>query len=149
MEPIEEDAAMTEYRTIDIDFDVSKLIETERRSFEDTPNAALRRLLKLPAKTERDVPKPSAGRAWSADGAFLPHGTKARMTYGQQRIDAEIVDGRWVGDGQTFDSPSAAASGLARTKKGTTTSLNGWDYWEVKTPSSTSWEKLSSRRGRG
>ena len=34
-------------RTIKIDFDIHQLVELERRSFEETPNDALRRLLRL------------------------------------------------------------------------------------------------------
>jgi hypothetical protein len=36
--------------------------------------------------------------------------------------------------GQTFDTPSAAASTLALTKDGQTTSLNGWNSWEARLP---------------
>ena len=38
---------MAEVRTIEIDFDIHKLIETERRSFAESPNMVLRRLLNL------------------------------------------------------------------------------------------------------
>ena len=32
----------------------------------------------------------------------------------QQLIEGEIIDGKWVCDGQPFDTPSTAASALAR-----------------------------------
>jgi hypothetical protein len=39
---------------------------------------------------------------------------------------------RGLVDGRAFDSPSGAASSLAITKSGKTTSLNGWLYWKVR-----------------
>jgi hypothetical protein len=136
---------MTQYRTIEIDFDVHKRIEAERRSFEETPNDALRRLLNLPERREPASPKPE-GRPWSGEGAVLPHGTRVRMTYGQQLIEGEIRDGKWVCDGRSFDTPSAAASALARTKEGSTTSLNGWNYWEAKLPGTADWGPIKMLR---
>src|SRR5579872_1900831 len=128
---------MIEFRTIEIDFDVHKLIEGERQSFTETPNAVLRRLLKLPAResarpgteTNGDV-----GRPWAGEGSILPHGTMLRMRYNHRQHEGEIVDGKWVVDGKTFDSPSGAASGVALTKGGKKTRLDGWSYWEVKVP---------------
>jgi hypothetical protein len=134
---------MEQYRSIEIDFDVHKLIEAERRSFNDPPIAALRRLLRLPEKKEEQA---STGRSWSSEGAVLPHGTKVRMSYGGKLIEGEIIDGNWVCDGQAFDSPSAAASGLALTKDGEKTSLNGWNYWEAKLPGSAEWQRIAALR---
>jgi hypothetical protein len=138
---------MQQYRTIDIDFDIHKLIEAERRSFDDPPNAALRRLMKLPAREESST-RP-AGRAWSSEGAALPHGSAVRMTYGEQLIEGTIDDGKWLCSGQTFDSPSAAASALALTKDGQTTSLNGWNYWEARLPGSSEWVQIKRLRTHG
>lgn len=137
---------MDQYRNIEIDFDVHKLIELERRSFDDPPNAALRRLLGLPEKKEQeDLAKP-VGRAWSSEGAVLPHGTRVRMTYGHQPIEGEIIDSKWVCNGRTFDTPSAAASAVVVTKDGVTTTLNGWNYWEAKLPSSAEWVPIRNLR---
>src|SRR5258706_5143368 len=92
------EGSMAEFRTIEIDFDIHKKIEEVRRSFDETPNEALRRLLKLP---ERAPPKPtkmngSTGRSWAAEGVTLPHGTAIRMKYNKRLFEGEIVDGRWV-----------------------------------------------------
>jgi hypothetical protein len=132
-----------QFRTIEIDFDVHKQIEAERRSFEDPPNAALRRLLRLPEKKDEEG---STGRSWASDGAVLPHGTKVRMSYGGKLIGGEIIDGNWICDGQMFDTPSAAASAMALTKDGQSTSLNGWNYWEAKLPGSAEWVPISNLR---
>jgi hypothetical protein len=139
---------MTEYRTIDIDFDVHKLIETERRSFDEKPNDALRRLLKLPvrpAASTKGAPPPGA-RLWSGEGVTLPHGTHVRMRYNGRLYEGEIVDGKWVVEGKTFDTPSGAASGIAVTKKGKTTRLDGWIYWNAQLPGDTDWKPIRSMR---
>ena len=135
---------MPQLRAIEIDFDVHKMIESERRSFDEPHHVALRRLLKLPELEEERTP--SAGRAWTSDGVTLPHKTALRMTYGVLTIEGEIVDGKWVCEGRSFDTPSAAASALALTKGGETTSLNGWNYWEAKTPGSAEWVPIRRLR---
>jgi hypothetical protein len=141
------EAFMAQLRSIEIDFDIHKLIEPERRGFEEAEYVVLRRLLKLP-DPEQTQPPPT-GRSWSDNDVTLPHKTSLRMTYGRQTIEGEIVDGKWVCEGQSFDTPSAAASALALTKDGQTTSLNGWNYWEAKLPGSAKWSRLSDIRLKG
>jgi hypothetical protein len=144
------EAPMPELTTIEIDFDVYKLIEAERRSFDEPRLVALRRLLKLPEKPGNglingDIP---ARRAWSGEDVTLVHGTRLRMSYNGRQYQGEIVDGRWVAEGKTFDSPSGAASGVAITKSGKTTRLDGWGYWEVQVPGDTGWTPLKTLRPR-
>lgn len=138
---------MPEYRVIEIDFDVHQRIEAERISFSETPNDALRRLLNLPAKAVgKSSAKVSGGREWSGEGVTLPHGTLLRMEYNKRRYDGTLTDGKWVVDGKTFDSPSGAASGVAVTKSGKKTRLDGWMYWEVKLPGESQWGRISMLR---
>lgn len=138
---------MTEFRTIEIDFDVHKLIETERRSFTETPNEVLRRLLNLSAPLPvQTVKKGYGNRSWSGEGVTLPHGTMLRMTYNGRQHEGQIADGKWVVDGKTFDSPSGAASGVAVTKSGKHTRLDGWGYWEARVPGDSSWVRISGLR---
>ncbi|HWA70631.1 MAG TPA: hypothetical protein VG821_12455 [Rhizomicrobium sp.] len=139
---------MTEFRAIEIDFDIHKLIEGERSSFAESPNEALRRLLKLPTKVApKAVNKANDNRrSWSDEGISLPHGTAIRMEYNKRPYAGEIVDGRWVVDGKIFDSPSGAASGIAITKNGKKTRLDGWMYWEVKQPGESQWTRISFLR---
>jgi hypothetical protein len=86
-------------------------------------------------------------RAWSSDGVTLPHDTDLRMNYNaDQRFVGKIDNGKWFVKGQYFDSPSAAASTLARTKDGQPTSLNGWNYWEARLPGSAEWKPIKSLR---
>ena len=146
-------------RTIEIDFDIHKLIEAERRSFDEPANDALRRLLKLPKKESAalgQTSRPAAQargngqQSWQAEGVILPHGTKLRMVYGRpkKKYEGQIINGEWVVGGQTFDSPSGAASGVAVTAKGEKTRLNGWDLWDVQRPDENKWTPISKLRGK-
>ena len=142
------EALVTHFRTVDIDLDVHKIIEAERRDFSETPNSVLRRLLNLPTATE-ELPDPQiveGGRAWSGEGVTLPHGTALKMTYNGLRYDGKIYDGKWKVEGRVFSSPSGSASGVALTKSGKKTRLDGWSYWEVRVPGATQWSRLSDIR---
>jgi len=141
---------MSLFRTVEIDFDVHKCIENERRGFDESANAALRRLLKLPDRPKSTtVGITTSKRAWSDDGVILSHGTPVRFHYDRRRQSREgcIDDGKWTFGTITFDSPSAAASELAVTKKGEKTRLNGWLYFDVREPSG-KWVSLDSLRRR-
>ena len=138
---------MEEFRSIDIDFDVHKRIELARESFSETPNTVLRRLLGLDiSRTTRPLPREDARRAWSGKGVMLPHGTRVRMDYNGRTHEGEIHDGSWLVEGERFSSPSAAAGGVARTKDGQRTNLDGWIYWWALPPDQETWLKLSEMR---
>lgn len=138
------------FRTIEVDFDVHRCIENERRGFDESPNDALRRLLKLgqPKATATTAVSSfvASRRAWSDQGVTLPHATPVRMRYNNHTYEGQIVDGSWVIGDRRFESPSGAASGVARTKKGKPTRLDGWIYWQVKLPGEESWKPLESLR---
>jgi hypothetical protein len=140
---------MAEYRTIEVDFDVHRCIENERRGFDEPANDALRRLLKLgerKAPTTKSSGSSPTRKGWTDEGVSLPHGTPVRMRYNGRSYEGQIVDGSWVIGSQTFDSPSGAASGVAVTKKGKPTELNGWIYWEVKLSEEQGWVFLKNLR---
>jgi len=140
---------MSEYRTIEIDFDVHKLIENERTGFAENANDALRRLLELPAKAASNPAKEAANghrRAWSGEGVTLAHRTAVRMRYNGRLYEGMIGDGKWIVEGKTFDSPSGAASGVAVTKRGKQTRLDGWIYWEVRQPGEDDWKRITTLR---
>jgi len=132
---------MSEMRTIEIDFDVHKRIELERASFAETPNAVLRRLLQINGTASAVTIQPTSGRAWSSENVTLPHGTELRMEYNGRVYKGSLDDGRWLVDGKEFNSPSSAA-GVALTKDGRYSNLNGWMYWQVKRPGDTDWISL-------
>ncbi len=141
-------ADMGEFRAIEIDFDVHKLIEGERKSFSESPNDVLRRLLGLAAGAGLAGNSPSKGnkRSWVGEGVTLPHGTLVRMHYNGRQHSGQIADGKWVVDGHIFDSPSGAASGVAITRKGQKTRLDGWRHWEVHLPTAVDWAPLGELR---
>lgn len=134
-----------QYRTIEIDIDVHKLIEAERRNFLERPNDALRRMLGLGEAAKASPPRASS-RSWVADGVTLPHGTLLRMTYNKRTYEGEVVDGQWMLEGRSFGSPSGAASALAVTKRGAKTKLDGWTYWYARRPGDDAWVRLDTLR---
>ena len=142
---------MAQMRTIEIDFDIHKLIEAERRSFGEVPNTVLRRLLGLPAPNENSLAAASSeersnGIGWTGKGVKLPAGTQLRMEYRGQEHQGLIEDASWIVEGKRYRSPSAAAGGCARTKSGKPPSLDGWKYWFVKRPGDEEWTALSALR---
>jgi hypothetical protein len=140
---------MSDRRMIEIDFDLHKRIEAERRSLSEPEYVILRRLLGMKAAAIATVAEPQTrrpGREWFDDGVRLPHGTELRMTYNRRLHQGHIEDGQWLVEGASYSSPSAAAGGVARTKRGEQTNLDGWKYWEVKFPGEKIWKPLSRLR---
>ena len=135
-------------RTIEVDFDVHKRIEMERRGFDEPPNVALRRLIGLPeAHPQSTIQSASAGSGWSGDGVELPNGTRTRMAYNRIAHHGVIEGNEWSVGGQRFASPSGAMA-VARTRRGRQTRLDGWKYWEVLLPGSEEWVPLDSLRAK-
>jgi hypothetical protein len=142
---------MQQLQKIEIDWDIHKLIEGERSSFDEPPYVALRRLLKLPSlkpSPAAATPTMGAGLPWTDSGVTVPHGSLARMEYGRgsQVYEGQFLNGKLVVKGQAFDSLSAAADALAVTKDGKKPSLNGWLYWKAKFPGETKWRSLNDMR---
>lgn len=139
-----------ELRSIEIDFDIYKMVETERKSFDEPQYVALRRLLGLPEpvaeESEGEVAR--EGLPFVEDGVSVLHGSDARMRYlrGTQLYEGKFLDGMLVVEGKKYPTLSAAASDLARTKEGNKTSLNGWLYWEVRAPGTASWKSMKELR---
>lgn len=136
---------------IDIDFEIHKLIEAERQNFEEPPYVALRRLLKLPPSSASKVEahnRPEQGIPFVEEGVSIPHGSLARMEYqrGKQVYEGQFLNGKLVVNDQSFDALSPAAVAFAVTKKGGSTSLNGWVYWHAKFPGETNWRSLWDMR---
>ena len=136
---------MSPFHTIEIDFDVHKAI-ADRQNFTESPNDVLRRLLRIEGcPPERDG-QSRDGRSWWYKGVELPHGTKLRMKYGPCEYTGVIHNGHWLVEGREYGSPSGAAGGVAVTKKGQKTQLDGWIYWEVKRPFDQSWIVINRLR---
>jgi hypothetical protein len=137
---------------MDVDFDIHKRVEAERRSFDEPQYVALRRLLGLPdvsvSAVSANDSSSSAGRPWKDGHVEVPHGSDARMAYGRgkQHFAGKFLDGKLVVDGRSFSSLSDAASTLAVTKYGDHPSLNGWNYWEVRFPGEAEWRAMDTLR---
>jgi hypothetical protein len=136
-------------RPVEVDVEVYRFLESRRTSFSQTHNDILRDLAGLqPVKSS-----PSNGGsngtdqgAWSWKGVTLPNGTKLRMSYNGQTHSGEIIQGAWHVGGAIYRTPSAAAGGVARSKKGSPVSLDGWGYWEIKRPDSDRWVQIDKLR---
>ena len=161
---------MPKLRSIDIDFDVHKKIEEARLSFDDSPNAVLRRLLNmtddnsssqyfgqgngeqglsgesLELMGSRSLSAEDLERPWWGKGVTLSHGTKLQMEYRGRQYDGEIHNGRWLVEGERFGSPSKAAGGVVLTKDGKHPQINGWIYWHVKRPGDEDWILINELR---
>ena len=157
-------------RLVAIDIDIHRMIESGRRTFEESDNTILRRLLGLasdaaeqPVRKQARLPSvqpfaplATGGRAksggiadggWSKTGRhgrniFLADGTELRAAYAGQTITGMIEDGKWTVGGEAYGSPSAALNAHARTREGKPVNLNGWRLWEVKQPGSDLWIRL-------
>lgn len=139
---------MPQLQSIEVDWDIYKMIETERRGFDEPPYKALRRLLKLPILADSPESDILTGHPWIEDGVEVPHGSLACMEYlrGSQVYEGRFLDGKLVVNGKSYKTLSAAAAALARTKDGSSPSLNGWLYWKVKFPGETHWRSLNEMR---
>ena len=139
---------MPQLRSIDVDWDIYKMIELERMSFDEPHYAALRRLLKLPALEAPPESEVETGLPWVHDGVEVPHGSEARMEYlrGSQVFEGKFLNGKLVVNGNCYDTLSNAAGALAKTADGGKTALNGWHYWQVKFPGETVWHSLGEMR---
>ena len=142
---------MPTMRTIDIDFEIHRLIESKRTSFSDTPNEVLRRELGLgtsPIVPPPPTPPESGERSWASKGVTLPHGTELRMEYNGRQYSGVIKNGEWLVGEECCYSPSAAACCVALTKDGRpVTALDGWLYWYCKRPGDTDWISIKQLRG--
>lgn len=135
---------MAELRTIEIDFDIYKVIQAERRTFSEPEYSALRRLLGLGDPTPSPRPQPAESQATGGvsvgAGVYLPNGTKLRMTLHGQKHLAEVRDGAiHVNNGREYTLSGAA---MRITKY----NVNGWRVWYAQLPGSEEWKSLLALR---
>lgn len=145
-------------RNIEIDFDVHQRIEAERKSFDDPPNAALRRLLGLgsPKQAVRAndanerLPSEIGERPnaeWLSKGVALPDGTELHVDYSEVSARGRVAGGRLSFRGKTFRTPSAAVMSVVESERGSAVSaINGWKYLYVRLPGEDTWFPLNKLR---
>lgn len=142
-------------KTIEIDFDVHRAIEAERRGFHDTPNAVLRRMLQLgPAEPEAgfaDAPMASLAppeHAWIRKGVELPQGTELRLSYAGVEARGQVAEGRLNFAGASYRSPSPAVASAVETARGDKVQVNGWKHMDARRPGDDRWIPLDELRMR-
>ena len=145
-------------RKIEIDFDVHQRIEAARKSFEDPPNAVLRRLLGLGSPEETSSATDAAERLpskittrpnadWRSKGVALPDGTELHVDYSEVRANGRVVGGRLFFGGKRFRTPSAAVMGVVGAARGSAVSaINGWKYLYARLPGENDWMPLDRIR---
>ena len=128
--------------TIDVDFDVFKQLTVRRETEDVTYNDVIRELLglgkaKINSKSEINTSSPND---WVVKGVRFLSGTEFRATYKGQVRSGQIEGGTLVVNGESYDSPSAAAVAI------TGSPVNGWRFWECRLPGKSSWQFIESLR---
>lgn len=118
---------------IECDFEVWQALTARRKSREHSLNDVLREMLVLPmtSTTAEDD-----GPGWTWKGVNLPNGTELRAEYKGREYTAKIVRNEWIQDGKVMNSPSQAAFHI------TDGGVNGWIFWQAKTPNRGDWLML-------
>ena len=131
-------------RTIEVDFDVFKALTARRASEDVTENDVLRQLLGLPSKKSAPGAMAPAGAGdWVTKGVRFPAGTEFRATYKGQTHLGRVEGGALVLNDKRYDTPSAAAMSI------TGNPVNGWTFWEARTPGQAGWKMIKSLRKSG
>lgn len=144
-------------RTIEVDWQVWQVIEAERRGFDEPRNVALRRLLGIgPPELHHAGASDSTGpphhrigassTSWNWKGVTLPEGTELRVAYSEVRADGHVARGQLTFDGKGFKTPSQAVMAVVARRRGTSSSINGWEYLLVRLPQENRFKPLSQLR---
>jgi len=127
-----------EMTQISIDLDVYKAIQQNLKSFNDTPNQVLRRILGLPKTEEKSFMPQREGMYIKR--AFLKDSLRLRKRFKGRMLEAIVENGTILYDGKPYPSPSGAAVAA------TGTSVNGWRFWEYLDDTSGVWKSLDVLR---
>ncbi|MGI9568708.1 MAG: hypothetical protein ACR2PH_02975 [Desulfobulbia bacterium] len=76
---------------------------------------------------------PIDDRPWIVDDLAFPNGTEFRGKYKGYFYYGEVSSGALMMNGKEFLSPSAAAMTITRS------AVDGWLFWDCKTPGASSW----------
>lgn len=134
-------------RTIEVDFDVFKALTLRRPTESVTENDVLRELLGLsPAprnasRTSSAIAPQSDPDSWLSKGVRFPAGTEFRAHYKGETHLARVEKGALVLAGKRYDTPSAAAMAITGGRP-----VNGWTFWECRTPGQANWRMIKTMR---
>ena len=76
---------------------------------------------------------PIDGRSWIIDDFAIPEGTEFRGKYKGYFYYGKVSGRALMVNGRKFFSPCAAAMAITRS------SIDGWLFWDCKTPEASSW----------
>jgi hypothetical protein len=124
--------------SIEVDFDVYKVLTMKRETESVTYNDVLRKMLGLGAREPAGAT--TAGNGCLYKGVHFPEGTQFRTTYKGKTYTGEIKGGVWTDERGLHSSPSAAASAI------TNSGINGWRFWECKRPGDPGWMLIYNLR---
>lgn len=135
-------------KEIEIDIEVYRWIEANRKSFEETENDILKRISKnvqnedvfIPINIKENIMNINEGLFWK--DVLLKNGLKLRKLFKGKIYYAEIKNNQIVFNNKKFHSPSAAAIEL------TGTSVNGWIFWEYLNTKNNEWQLLDNLRNK-
>ena len=125
--------------TIEVDFEVLKALMVRRASEDVSNNDVIRDLLKLPRAAQKSATNAPTRADWVVKGIRFPAGMDFRSKHQGRGISARVEDGALVLNGKSYDSPSAAAYAV------TGYAVNGWVFWECRTPGG-EWRQMSTYR---
>ena len=137
--------------SIEIDFDVYKKLTNLRETESVTYNDVLRQVLKIstpqnelhssPINLEIQFNSGSTNKNnWTTKGVTFPAGTEFRGHYQGKIVLGRVESGGLKVNGTRYTSPSAAAGAI------TSTSVNGWIFWECKKPLEDEWQLIDYLR---
>jgi hypothetical protein len=108
-----------------------------RTSFNKTNQKDGFQVLKNLETVDSDSQKnPIDGQFWIIDGLAFPKDTKFRGKYKGYFYYGKVSDGALMMNGREFLSPCAAAMAITRS------SIDGWLFWDCKTPKASSWTNI-------
>lgn len=128
------------FKTIEIDLEIYRLIETNRSSFDETEADILRRILDLPPLKKQDSEKRGMNLR---NGVVLPDGTLLKGTHNMAEHQAEVRGGWILLSGKRYKSPSAVATAIRGYPE------DGWRFLKVKRPQDSEWVILNELRDQG
>ena len=136
-------------RTIEVDFDVFKALTLRRPTESVTENDVLRELLGLSpalrslsaARAASVIAPPIDPDSWLSKGVRFPAGTEFRAHYKGETHLARVEKGALVLAGKRYDTPSAAAMAITDGRP-----VNGWTFWECRTPGQATWRMIKTMR---
>ena len=130
-------------KTIEIDFDVYKVIINNSKHFNESANDVLRRLLNISSSQVTSIVSNVQTNTGGlmVKNVFLPAGMKLRKYFKGSLLQAEVHDGFIEYNGKRYTSPSGAAVDAAGG------SVNGWRFWEYLDTKSNTWKVIDTLKG--